>query len=716
MKKFFGITFGGLQRKTMRLALLILLLACSMFTAVSLYQNKQLIEVVEETRLEQEASISEISSETMHQVIEDSLATSTKLQAQLADNDFLEVIRNLYMLQAMAQDTLEKRSSIQPQPFSAPLASMDGISSAYVLAEEGVNPSQSKLLGVIANLGNAMIAMHKTSDKIDGCYIGLNDGTFFVVDEKAAEKLDGSAQPLSFPVRERPWYTGAIETDEAYYMDVVTDAFSNRLLVTCSIPIYVKEEIYGVAGLDIVLESMNDFVSTTAAGCYSYVINHNGHAVLSSEDGGILSEQIAAQTDLRNIPELSEILSVAQTQNTGLQTITLDEKEYYTAGAPMTSVGWVLLNIVDKQVTQQSEVKLLGDYDSINQTASAQFNEGVGRTRVLGFALLAAVLVVSLIAAYVSTKQMVQPIEQMTRSIQNSSVSGKLFEMKDEYRTNDEIELLAEAFADLSKKTRKYINEITEITAEKERLGAELSLATRIQTSMMPHIFPAFPDRPDFDVYATMDPAKEVGGDFYDYFLVDDDHLCMVMADVSGKGVPAALFMMASKIILQSCAMLGNSPGEILRLTNQAICSNNQEEMFVTVWVGILELSTGKLTAANAGHEYPVIKEPDGDYKLYKDKHSFIIGGMDGIKYKEYELQLKPGSRLFLYTDGIPEATDANKAMFGTDRMLEVLNTVQDASTVDTLKAVRNAVDNFVMDAEQFDDLTMLSFEYRGKE
>ena len=162
--------------------------------------------------------------------------------------------------------------------------------------------------------------------------------------------------------------------------------------------------------------------------------------------------------------------------------------------------------------------------------------------------------------------------------------------------------------------------------------------------------------------------------------------------------------------------MLGNSPGEILRLTNQAICSNNQEEMFVTVWVGILELSTGKLTAANAGHEYPVIKEPDGDYKLYKDKHSFIIGGMDGIKYKEYELQLKPGSRLFLYTDGIPEATDANKAMFGTDRMLEVLNTVQDASTVDTLKAVRNAVDNFVMDAEQFDDLTMLSFEYRGKE
>ena len=232
----------------------------------------------------------------------------------------------------------------------------------------------------------------------------------------------------------------------------------------------------------------------------------------------------------------------------------------------------------------------------------------------------------------------------------------------------------------------------------------------------MPHIFPPFPGRSEFDIYASMDPAKEVGGDFYDFFLVDDDHLCLVVADVSGKGVPAALFMMASKIILQSVAMLGGSPAEILTKTNQAICSNNQEEMFVTVWVGILEISTGRLTAANAGHEYPVLKSArDSAFELLRDKHGLVIGAMDGIQYRQYELQLQPGAKLFLYTDGVPEATDSQNEMFGAERMLQALNAEQDASPKRLLENVRAAVDGFVRDAEQFDDLTMLCLEYLGQ-
>ena len=248
------------------------------------------------------------------------------------------------------------------------------------------------------------------------------------------------------------------------------------------------------------------------------------------------------------------------------------------------------------------------------------------------------------------------------------------------------------------------------------RIESELDLATRIQADMLPNIYPPFPDRHEFDIYATMDPAKEVGGDFYDFFLVDKDHLCMVMADVSGKGVPAALFMMASKIILANNAMMGKSPAQILADTNAAICSNNREEMFVTVWLGILEISTGKLTAANAGHEYPILKAPDGSYEIVKDKHGFVIGAMSGAKYQEYTLDLTPGSKLFLYTDGVPEATAAGDEMFGIERTLEALNQAADLAPVDTLKAIRGAVDAFVKDAEQFDDLTMLSFEYKGKE
>ena len=249
---------------------------------------------------------------------------------------------------------------------------------------------------------------------------------------------------------------------------------------------------------------------------------------------------------------------------------------------------------------------------------------------------------------------------------------------------------------------------------ENSRIETELSMASSIQSDMLPNIYPAFPDRPEFDIYASMDPAKEVGGDFYDFFLVDDDHLCMIIADVSGKGVPAALFMMASKIILANNAMLGKSPAQIFNDTNIAICANNREDMFVTVWLGILELSTGKLTASNAGHEFPVIRESDGKFELLRDKHKAAIGAEDSVKYDEYELYMKPGSKLFLYTDGVPEATSAAKELFGTERMLEALNKNSSALPEQILKQVREDVDGFVKNEEQFDDLTMLCLEYRG--
>jgi len=282
-------------------------------------------------------------------------------------------------------------------------------------------------------------------------------------------------------------------------------------------------------------------------------------------------------------------------------------------------------------------------------------------------------------------------------------------------KTGDEIENLSLIMADMERDLAIYEENLKKITVEKERINTELSLATRIQGDMLPNQFPAFPDRKEFDIYASMDPAKEVGGDFYDFFLIDDDHLCLIMADVSGKGIPAALFMMASKIILANNAMAGNSPGMVLEKTNNAICSNNREEMFVTVWIGIVDLNTGKLTAANAGHEYPVIKDHDGQFTVYKDKHGFVIGGMDGMKYKEYEIQMEPGSKIFLYTDGVPEATDINGNMFGVDRMLEALNEDSEHDAADLMLNVRRKVDEFVQNAEQFDDLTMLCMEYKGK-
>lgn len=249
---------------------------------------------------------------------------------------------------------------------------------------------------------------------------------------------------------------------------------------------------------------------------------------------------------------------------------------------------------------------------------------------------------------------------------------------------------------------------------EREIVLRELHMANQIQSSALPHEFPPFPGRSEFDLFASMDPAREVGGDFYDFFMPDDDHLCLVIADVSGKGIPAALFMMNSKALVKSFAMLNDSPAEVLKQANKAICENNQMEMFVTVWLGILEISSGKMIAANAGHEYPVVGHPDSGFELIKDRHGLVIGGMEEVEYQDYELRFAPGDKLFVHTDGVPEATNASNEMFGTDRMLDALNADKDASPGQMLENVYRAVGEFVGDAEKFDDLTMLAMEYHG--
>ncbi|MBO5555566.1 MAG: SpoIIE family protein phosphatase [Oscillospiraceae bacterium] len=313
---------------------------------------------------------------------------------------------------------------------------------------------------------------------------------------------------------------------------------------------------------------------------------------------------------------------------------------------------------------------------------------------------------------------LIRPIRTITDEAARFAEENRPAEQKlsERIHNKDEIGLLAESIDQMEEQIGRYIENLTSITAEKERITTELSLARKIQEAMVPHIFPPFPDRKEFDVYASMTPAKEVGGDFYDFFLIDPDHLGLVMADVSGKGIPAALFMMICKTILQSCAMLGQSPAEILEKTNEAICSNNQADMFITVWVGILEISTGRLRAANAGHEYPALKRAGGRFELFKDKHGLVIGAMDGVKYKEYELQLQLGDALFVYTDGVPEAIDSETRGFGTQRMLDALNRTPDAGPEELLDNIRQDMTAFLGEAEQFDDITMLGFVYHGTE
>ena len=249
---------------------------------------------------------------------------------------------------------------------------------------------------------------------------------------------------------------------------------------------------------------------------------------------------------------------------------------------------------------------------------------------------------------------------------------------------------------------------------EQERIEKELVMAREIQASALPNTFPAFPERTEFTLFASMTPAKEVGGDFYDFFLIDADHLALVIADVSGKGIPAALFMMISKTLIKNELLNGCDPAAALDRVNAQLREQNSSMMFVTVWLAVVEISTGKGLACNAGHEHPGLRRAGGDFGLVKYPHGVFVGVSEKARFTNREFELHPGDRVFVYTDGVPEATAADGEMFGKERLEAALNTCPDGSPEEILRTVKDAVDAFVGDAEQFDDLTMLCLEYRG--
>ena len=311
-------------------------------------------------------------------------------------------------------------------------------------------------------------------------------------------------------------------------------------------------------------------------------------------------------------------------------------------------------------------------------------------------------------------KTLIVPVKRITKEAGRFAAENQLSRTRlaDSIRARDEIWELAGSIDHMEERICGYIDSLTHITAERQRIQTELDLARRIQADMLPDVDASFSQRKDLDISASMDPAKEVGGDFYDFFFIDEDRLGLVMADVSGKGIPAALFMMVSKFLVRHYAMSGLSPALVLEAANRQICANNSEEMFVTVWLGILDLKSGVLSAANAGHEYPVIRRKGGRFELFKDRHGFVLGGLEHVKYKEYTVQLSPGDSLFLYTDGVPESTNGSEKLFGIDRMIDALNRAPDTDAQQMLKDVRSAVDRFVGGAQQFDDLTMLCVRY----
>ncbi len=327
------------------------------------------------------------------------------------------------------------------------------------------------------------------------------------------------------------------------------------------------------------------------------------------------------------------------------------------------------------------------------------------------FWTLGAILLFIFVYSIILRRGVIKPIETLTKEAERFAETNLPSENPLNITQRDEVGILARAVEKMETDIVEYTQNLTAITAEKERVNTELSVATRIQANMLPSIFPAFPERKEIDIYATMNPAKEVGGDFYDFFMVDERHLAIVMADVSGKGVPAALFM------VQTCALpiSGKDLGEVFTEVNELLCESNSEGLFITAFEGVLDLVSGEFRFVNAGHEIPYICKKDGKFEPYKIRAGFVLAGMEGMRYKCGETRLDVGDKIFQYTDGVTEATNANNELYGMDRLKDILGENSALPPAELLPKIKEDIDRFVGEAPQFDDITMLCLEYKAR-
>lgn len=332
---------------------------------------------------------------------------------------------------------------------------------------------------------------------------------------------------------------------------------------------------------------------------------------------------------------------------------------------------------------------------------------------IIIWALVLTALFISLYALFLYLG-IIRPILFVTQETSHfAEHHGELTGILKKVRGHNEISTLAKSVEKMSLDMHRYIEDLTNATAEKERLGAELNVAKKIQAEMLPRVFPPYENHKEVELFASMEPAKEVGGDFYDFYMIDDDHFALVVGDVSGKGVPAALFMVITKTLLKDTAAHELDPSKIFEHVNTILCEGNESGLFVTCWLGILTLSTGELKFSNAGHNAPIIVQK-GEIKYLTTKPNLMLAGMEGIPYTTHTTKLEKGDQLFIYTDGVTEATNMFNELYGEKRLLTVMKAGIGKNPRDVLDIVRDDINNFVQDAPQFDDITMLEMSFLG--
>ena len=518
----------------------------------------------------------------------------------------------------------------------------------------------------------------------------------------------------SFDPREQPWYQEIKATGKSVFTGVYVGV-EGYPCISCVAPYYDENGFAGMAGISNNIATLYRQISINTIGDrgVNFILNEKGEVILSSEKEGPLAVT-ATPKDIEKYGETDLGLEAA-CMTRGLSDvarITMGGREYYLAYAPIPDVGWSFGTLIERDVVVQpardAKSYLLSQAEAFSSSLRDFFWDNLLRTAALLLALLAALFFVS---RKVSDR-FVQPILALTAGVRE--ISGGNLDKKLDVRTGDEIETLADSFNQMTDELKSYIENLAKTTAENERIETELSVAARIQAGILPKKLPA---RSEFDLFASMEPAKEVGGDFYDYYFLDENHLMVTVADVSDKGMPAALFMVAAKTLLKDCALLLGTVEQLSKVvarTNDRLAEANDEGMFVTVFTGVLDVGTGEFVYVNAGHNPPLVRR-NGTVDFLPTAQSPMLGVMEGLHFPVERLTLSPGDMLFLYTDGVTEAMNEKREIFTGERLHAALSAQPTGKTAEEiLAAVRGAVDAHANGAEPSDDVTMLGLVYKG--
>ncbi len=585
------------------------------------------------------------------------------------------------------------------------------ILSNYSVVSQSTPPTSIKNeLMLLSNLKYISEPLFKSNDSISSIYIGTESGILY------RYSCDNSNR--KYDPRTRPWYTSAIQAKDSgenspVWQSTYIAQSTGKLCITCSKAFLNSNgEILGVAAIDMYLDDITQYVTDMKLGQtgYSFIIDNQGNIVIHPEYSTSIATTESSEKKTLILPDnfIKEILST----KTGTSNAQINGEDYYFAYNPLSTTNWIFITLIenDEIIEPINHIENLIK-NSANTTASTIKKDLVS--------ILTQFLIIFCLCALITywvgvklSKSLSNPIMELSKKTEK--IGNGNFSLRIPVESKDEIGQLAYSFNKMTENLEKYVKDLAKATAEKEKIHSELRIAKKIQRSMLPCIFPAFPHRQDLDIYAIMDPAREVGGDFYDFFFIDKNNLAMVIADVSDKGISAALFMVIAKILIKNELQNGSSPVEVFEIVNKRLCENNDAGMFVTCFIGIINIETGKFTYGNAGHNPPIIyKYLEKKCVLISKPRGFVLGAMPKMHYSQNETYLNSKDFLIFYTDGVTEAVNRQGKLFSEEKLKKIILDAgnKNLKMEELILKIRTEIETFANGAHRSDDITIMGLQ-----